>query len=370
MSSTTRKPWRLARGTSAVVIAALTAVLAACGSSGGASASGGGSSPAAGGGSVRASGGVDLSGVNLKISYQTAEFPALLKASGLFSNLPYKYEVPIINGPANQLAALYGSQIDVGEAGDNTGAFEVANATTDWAKTGPPIQSFAIVYTPKAPHPSPAVFVTKSSGIKTLADLKGKKIGYNYGGNIYAGYVALLAQAGLSPKDVKPVQFPANQAAANAFNAGDLDAVVSSYSVVQKPVDSGQATQIADPHSLGIIGGGGWIARTSVLKDPVKLAAIKDFFTRLRTFYEQWVPAHEDAYEHVLETVSNQTPKIAKINYENAKYTTFYKIGSPQFSKIQQEIVDGAYKIGGLKSDADGKIGYTTEFDGILTSSG
>lgn len=333
----------------AIALTALMAAVTACG---------GGASNGSGGGG---------SGVDIKVSYQTADFPALLKASGLFENLPYKYEVPIINGPASQLAALYGKQIDVGEAGDNTGAFEVANAATAWTKESAPIQGFAVQYTPDAPFPSPAVYVTKSSGIKTLADLRGKKIGYNYGGNIYAGYVVALEKGGFGPNDVQGVQFPANQAAANAFNAGDLDAVVTSYYLVKKKVDSGDAVLIADPKSLGIIGGGGWLARTESLNDPAKFDAIKDFFGRLRKVYEEWIPAHEAEYEKMLDTVLNQTPDVAKVNWQNNSHLTFYKIGDPQFLKIQQDIVNAAYKIGGLKTDADAGIGYTTILDPTTT---
>jgi sulfonate transport system substrate-binding protein len=350
--------WRFVRHTSAVAAAvALTTVLAACSSTSKASTPG-----------SAASASVDLSGVDLKISYQTADFPALLKASGLFDNTPYKYEVPVIAGPANQLAALYGKQIDVGEAGENTAAFEAANATTDWTKTGAPIQGFAVTWTPKSPYPS-AVYVTKSSGITSLAGLKGKKIGYNYGGNIYAAYVIALAQAGYGPKSVDGVQFPSNQAAANAFDAGDLDAVVTGYSSVKKLVDSGQAIKIADNHTLGIIGGSGWIAQTASLNAPAKLAAIKDFFGRLRTFYEKWIPANEAAYEKVEETVLDQTPAVAQVNWENAQSSTFYRIGDPKFLQIQQKTVDVAYKFGGLKNDVKSKLGfnYTTVLDSTTT---
>jgi sulfonate transport system substrate-binding protein len=344
MSSVIPKPQRLL----AVTMAVLMSVVA-CSSS------------------TNSGGGAANGGVEIKVSYQTADFPALLKASGLFENLPYQYEVPIINGPASQLAALYGKQIDVGEAGDNTGAFEVANAATPWTKENAPIQGFAVQYTPDAPFPSPAVYVTKSSGIKTLADLKGKKIGYNYGGNIYAGYVIALEKGGLGPNDVQGEQFPANQAAANAFNAGDLDAVVSSYYLVKKIVDSGDAIKLGDPQSLGIIGGGGWLARTDALNDPAKFAAIKDFFGRLRKVYEEWIPTHEAEYEKMLDTVLNQTPDVAKVNWQNNAHLTFYKIGDPQFLKIQQEIVNAAYKVGGLKTDADAGIGYTTVLDPVTT---
>ncbi|MBD0734699.1 ABC transporter substrate-binding protein [Streptomyces sp. CBMA29] len=350
---------------------ALAMAATACGGSGGASASaknaGSGSNGGSTGGSS-ASAAVDLSGVSLTISYQTADFPALLKESGLFEDTPYTYKVPIIAGPANQLAALYGKQIDVGQVGENTAAFEAANASADWTKTGAPIQGFAVTWTPDAPYPA-AVYVTKSSGITTLAELKGKKIGYNYGGNIYAAYVVALEKGGFGPKDVHGVQFPSNQAAANAFNAGRLDAVVTSYSNVKKPVDAGKAIKIADNATLGILGGSGWIARTEVLDNPAKLAALRDFYGRLRTFYEQWIPGHEAAYEKVEQQVLSQTPDVAKVNWENARHSTFYKIGDPEFLRIQQETVEAAYTYGGLKTNVTSKLGfnYTTALDDVTT---
>ncbi|MDT5155210.1 MAG: hypothetical protein QOI01_6943 [Mycobacterium sp.] len=66
-------------------------------------------------------------------------------------------------------------------------------------------------------------------------------------------------------------------------------------------------------------------------------------------------------------TVLNQTPDVAKVNWQNNSHMIFYKIGDPQFLKIQQEIVDAAYKVGGLKTDADASIGYTTILDPTTT---
>jgi len=385
---TTKKPPRFVRGISAVAATvALATMVSACSSSKAGTATSAPTSAAAtlvaatsaaatsaaatsasASSAAGSSSSVDLSSVDLKISYQTADWPALLKASGLFNDTPYKYEVPVIAGPANQLAALYGKQIDVGQTGENTAAFEAANATTDWTKTGPPIQGFAVTWTPKSPYPS-GVYVTKSSGITTLAGLKGKKIGYNYGGNIYAEYVIALSKAGYGPTDVHGVQFSSNQAAANAFDSGNLDAVVTSYSSVKKLVDAGNAIKIADNHTLGIIGGSGWIAQTASLNNPAKLAAIKDFYGRLRTFYETWVPTHEAEYENVEETVLDQTPDVAKVNWQNAQSSTFYRIGDPKFLQIQQETVDVAFKFGGLKNDVQSKLGfnYTTVLDSVTT---
>ena len=103
-------------------------VLAACSSSGS-------SSSAASGTSASASGSANLSNVTLTFGFQTADNPALLKASGLFSNLPYKLSTPVISGPANQIAALNSKAIDAGLVGENTAAFQDANAASAWTSS-------------------------------------------------------------------------------------------------------------------------------------------------------------------------------------------------------------------------------------------
>ncbi len=90
-------------------------------------------------------------------------------------------------------------------------------------------------------YPSPAVYVKSDAGIEKPADLRGKTVADNFGGNIYAGYLDVLALGGLTEKDITPQLFESNQLAATAFNTGDTQAVVSSYSSIKAVVDSGKA---------------------------------------------------------------------------------------------------------------------------------
>jgi len=341
----------------AVAGALITAVaVAACGSSSSNASSSSGSSD---------------KGVTLDFSWQTADIPALFKESGLFNNTPYTLNYSVIAGPAAQIAALDGDQIDIGEAGDNTGAFQVANSPSTLTKSSIPFQGVAVTWFPDAPtgYPGPTLYVTKSSGITSLADLKGHTIGYNQGGNIQAGYVAALAKAGLSGKSVKPVVFQSNPEAANAFDAGRVDAVVSQYANVYQQVSSGQAVMLATRQQLGEIGGDGWLVTTADLKNPAKMAAIEDFFKRVKTFFDQWYPTHESAVLQVYESTLDETPTVAKINYEINQHTEFYPVGSKQFLSIEQTGVDNAYKDALLLTDRNVDIGYNPVLDPILTGS-
>src|ERR1700761_4221697 len=331
-------------------------VLAACSSSGS-------SSSAASGTSASASGSANLSNVTLTFGFQTADNPALLKASGLFNNLPYKLSTPVISGPANQIAALNSKAIDAGLVGENTAAFQDANAASAW--TSSTVEVYEVAgYSAGANAPYPTgLYVTTKSGITSLAGLKGHSIAYNFGGNIYAGYVKALSQGGLTVSDVKPEQFTDNQSAAHAFAAGHADAVVTSYANIAKQVSSGQAKLIDTLPQLGVEGGAGFITRPAVLADAGKLAALKDFFARLSKLYSQWYPSHEAAVEQIYQTVDHPTPAVAKVPYAYTAPPRFYKIGDSTFVHNEQLIVDGAYKAKGVKNDYDVSVVFNPVFD-------
>lgn len=335
-------------------------LLAACSSSSSSSSAASGTTGSA---DPPASGSVNLSNVTLTFGFQTADNPALLKASGLFNNLPYHLNTPVISGPANQIAALNSKAINAGLVGENTAAFQDANAAAAWTSSTAQVYEIAGYSAgANAPYPS-GVYVTTKSGINSLADLKGHSIAYNFGGNIYAAYVKALSQGGLTISEVKPEQFTDNQSAASAFAAGHADAVVTSYANIAKEVSSGQAKLLDTLPQLGVAGGAGFITRPDVLADPGKLAALKDFFSRFSKVYSQWYPAHEAAVEQIYETVDHQTPAVAKITYAATAPTRFYKIGNPTFVHNEQLIVDGAYQAKGVKNDYNVAVVFSPVFD-------
>jgi TRAP transporter TAXI family solute receptor len=68
-----------------------------------------------------------------------------------------------------------------------------------------------------------AIFVRRDSGIKTIADLKGKPMvdGYTAQQTILPQLDAMYATAGLTRRDFRPVQVPSVTAGADAFMAGE-----------------------------------------------------------------------------------------------------------------------------------------------------
>lgn len=116
-------------------------------------------------------------------------------------------------GPV-QLEALNVGSIDFGDVGEAPPIFAQAS--------GAPLAYVAATGHRPA---SEAVLVPAQSAIKTVADLKGKKIALNKGSNVHYFIVKLFEKHGLAFKDLNLVYLPPADARA-AFEKGSIDAWV------------------------------------------------------------------------------------------------------------------------------------------------
>ncbi len=116
-------------------------------------------------------------------------------------------------GPV-QLEALNVGSIDFGDVGEAPPIFAQA--------AGAPLAYVAAT----VPRPATeAVIVPKDSPIRSVADLKGRKVAYNKGSNVHYFLVKLLEKNGLKYDDVQSVFLPPSDARA-AFERGAIDAWV------------------------------------------------------------------------------------------------------------------------------------------------
>ena len=132
------------------------------------------------------------------------------KLSSLGINVSW-YEFPA--GP-QMLEGLNVGSIDFGTVGETPPIFaQAANAKITY-----------VGYKPSSPK-SEAIIVQENSAIKSVADLKGKKIALNKGSNVHYLLVKALEDAGLKYSDIQPV-FLAPSDARAAFQSGNVDAWV------------------------------------------------------------------------------------------------------------------------------------------------
>ena len=141
---------------------------------------------------------------------------SILKARGVLEKRLAPLGVAVtwteFNAGPVQLEALNVGAIDFGDVGEAPPIFAQAAGA-------PLVYAGATVPRPRLE----AVIVPKGSPIKTVADLKGKRVAYNKGSNVQYFLVKLLEKNGLKYSDVQSVFLPPPDARA-AFERGAVDA--------------------------------------------------------------------------------------------------------------------------------------------------
>src|ERR1700758_224254 len=152
----------------------------------------------------------------VRIGYQKYGKLVLLKSKGSLEEKLKSVGTKVVwtefpSGPP-LLEALNVGAIDFGNTGEAPPIFAQA--------AGAPIQYVA--YEPPAPK-GEAILVPKDSPIKSVSDLKGKKVALNKGSNVHYLLVKALEKAGVKYSEIEPV-FLAPADARAAFERGSVDA--------------------------------------------------------------------------------------------------------------------------------------------------
>ncbi len=156
----------------------------------------------------------------LRIGYQKGNTLNILKAHGnlekRLKDLGISVEWNVFPGGNNVLEALAAGQIDYGNAADGSGVFAQAGGKT-------------FVYVGNdLPNPEGmGIMVHKDSPIKTIADLKGKKVAVIKGGNHHYLTVLALERVGLKADDVQYVYVKDASEGRAVFETKQVDALGS-----------------------------------------------------------------------------------------------------------------------------------------------
>jgi sulfonate transport system substrate-binding protein len=154
----------------------------------------------------------------IRVGFQKYGNLILLKGKGWLEKkvapLGFKVEWKEFQSGPPLLEALNVGAIDFGHAGEAPPIFAQA--------AGAPF--LYVAYEPPAPK-GEAILVPKDSAIKTLGDLKGKKVALNKGSNVHYLLVKALEKAGVKYSEIEPV-FLAPADARAAFERRSVDAWV------------------------------------------------------------------------------------------------------------------------------------------------
>jgi len=225
-------------------------------------------------------------------------------------------------GGPQLLEALNVGDLDFGITGDAPPVFAQA--------AGAPL--LYVAAEPAAPT-GEAILVPQGSALKTLADLKGKRVALNKGSNVHFLLVQALKSAGLTPADIEPVYLAPADARA-AFEQGAVDA----WAIWDPYLAAAQAA-----------------TQARVLADATGLATNRQFFLATKDFaegspavlkllLEQILATDAWAKEHQPETVAILAPnlKLPVPVVQTAIARLGYGVGpiTPQIAADQQRIAD------------------------------
>jgi sulfonate transport system substrate-binding protein len=260
-------------------------------------------------------------------------------------------------GGSEATTALATGAIDVTYTGSNP-ALRVAASGADvrtiglsnWVKTG----GTAIVVRPDSP-------------IRTIADLKGKKVAYLAGTVRHSSLSKALRSVGLSAKDIDSINLPF-EASGPALSRGDIDAIVESDNTVQKLVEAGGGRVIADaadhpewasPYPITVNG-------TFLRENPniIKRLLKVDLETA------RWADANYEETVRVFTTATNSAEKTVRANYRAGQFYQDPKLTPEAIAALKAEEAFMA-EAGLLK----GKVDYdkwidTTALDEVYKQAG
>jgi sulfonate transport system substrate-binding protein len=267
----------------------------------------------------------------LRIGYQKYGTLVLLKAKGTLEKRLAEQGVEVqwteFPGGPQLLEGLNVGSIDFGVTGETPPVFAQAAGA----------DLLYVAYEPPAPT-SEAILVPKDSPIKSVKDLKGKKVVLNKGSNVHYLLVRALEDAGLKYSDIQTIFLPPADARA-AFERGSVDAWV-----IWDPYQAAAEQQLQ--------------ART--LRDASALADNHQFYLATKPYAEQ----HPKVIETLIEEVRN-VGEWAKANPEEVTQQVAPLLGlalditrtavkrqgygaqflTPEVVSAQQKIADSFYQL-------------------------
>ncbi len=266
----------------------------------------------------------------LRIGYQRNGVWPLLKAKGVlekkFPNIKVSWAV-FPAGP-QLLEALNAGAIDIGSTGDTPPIFAQA--------AGTPLVYVAQVAGSGA---GSAVLVPENSPLKTLTDLKAKKVAFQKASSSHLLIVRALEKAGLTYKDITPVFLAPSEARA-AFQSGSIDAWVI--------WDPFRASAIKELNARALVEGQDVSKLRSFIEGSKNF--VKDYPDTVRTVVDEvrtwqaWIYQNQDEYAEILSKETGLAVDVIKFSLrsEVVEYLWLDEAGI----EYQQKVADIFFNLG------------------------
>jgi len=247
--------------------------------------------------------------------------------------------VAFTNGGGEALTALATGAIEVTYTGNNP-ALRAAAKGADVKAVG--LSSFT-------KNSSTTIIVRKDSPIKTLEDLKGKKVAYLPGTVRHSVFSKALKLVNLTTDDVESLNLEF-AASGPALLRGDIDAIVESDNSNEKLVESGEARVILDSNKYPE-----WSAPFIISVNGDYARKYPDIIKRLLKIdieTARWADAHPEETIKIFVDETKTSEKSVRATYAGGKFYQDPKI-TPEALKALKEEAEFMKEAKLLKGEVD-----------------
>jgi sulfonate transport system substrate-binding protein len=254
-----------------------------------------------------------------------------------------------------QVEALNGGSLDFGGMSEIPPVFAAASS----------IQSFRQIATVNADVNNQVVLVPKGSAVQSLAELKGKRVGYVRATTSQYFLIRMLQSVGLGWADIEPVSLNVSDGAA-AFSQGSLDAWAIYGFPIQRAlaVDGARVLKTA----LGILSGNYIVsAHVDALQKPALRAAIGEYLQVYKRAFA-WQQQHWDEYAVLLAKEIDVPLKYAQDQVQNRSGPTTLLPVSDAAVRSQQEVADVFFEAGLIPKRVDVRPLWDDSFNRVIES--
>ncbi|NIF23630.1 ABC transporter substrate-binding protein [Candidatus Pantoea multigeneris] len=282
---------------------------------------------------------------------------AVLKLAKL-DDTPYRVTYQTFQGGALGLEAMAANKVDFAVTSEIPPVFASLAANKG---------NFKIIAIQNSTTLHQELIVPPNSPIKSVADLKGKRVGYIKSTTAHYFLYQMLKSAGLKWDDIKRVEITTADGVTALFGGG-IDAFAS-YGNSIRAAELRGAHQLASAENI-LSGNFPIVASQISLQDPGKRAAFADYIGRLNAAY-YYAQTHPEAWAKVSADPTGRPYDVALADTkaEFAQRPTRDTTVSPEARKTQQDVADTLYATGLLEKPVDVATFYDTSLtDGINQS--
>jgi sulfonate transport system substrate-binding protein len=196
-----------------------------------------------------------------------------------------------------------------------------------------------------------------------VADLKGKKLAYSKGTALQAFAIRALKEAGLTEKDIEPVDVGILDII-GTLKSGDVDAGVLIEPILASYLNDTPGAKVVRD-AKGLTTGLQLVVTTKkTLEDPAKAAAIGDLvYHEAKAF--RWAVEHPEESAKAFADANQISLEQAKLLQERNGAQQFVPIDDKVIGPLQ-ELADVFTEAGAIPNSVDASALFDTRFNGLV----